>query len=202
MTSWHVHKLISKLSNTTIIIISLLTNAIYPSTCRCCCGQSRIHHPTLGIEIGSPVDSWTPYKHTRMHPTDAYGTIEFQGGAHPTKAQVSQFASCLSVFAGKSSSLFVVHHKILIELMKGASSSVALLPYFMPVGRFCFDCCRCTFSCRHISWKRHSCKSNPIIMIFRSIDGYSGLCREYKISFQMLIRKFNSITLLEKKFPI
>lgn len=28
-----------------------------------------------------------PFKHTRPHPTDAYGTIEFQGGAHPTKAQ-------------------------------------------------------------------------------------------------------------------
>lgn len=31
---------------------------------------------------------WVPFKHTRPHPTDAYGTIEFQGGAHPTKAQV------------------------------------------------------------------------------------------------------------------
>lgn len=30
-----------------------------------------------------------PTKHTRAQPTDAYGTIEFQGGAHPTKAQVS-----------------------------------------------------------------------------------------------------------------
>lgn len=40
-----------------------------------------------GIEIGVPGDSWFPNKHTRSHPTDAYGTIEFQGSAHPTKAQ-------------------------------------------------------------------------------------------------------------------
>lgn len=56
---------------------------------RCCCGQSRQTHPTHpGIEPGSPGDIWLPNKHTRPHPTDAYGTIEFQGGAHPTKAQV------------------------------------------------------------------------------------------------------------------
>lgn len=58
--------------------------------CRCCCGQSRQTHPTIpGIEPGSPGDAWLPNKHTRPHPTDAYGTIEFQGGAHPTKAQVN-----------------------------------------------------------------------------------------------------------------
>lgn len=57
---------------------------------RCCCGQSRQTHPTIpGIEAGSPGDVWLPNKHTRSHPTDAYGTIEFQGGAHPTKAQVN-----------------------------------------------------------------------------------------------------------------
>lgn len=56
---------------------------------RCCCGQSRTTHPTIaGIEAGSPGDVWVPFRHTRPHPTDAYGTIEFQGGAHPTKAQV------------------------------------------------------------------------------------------------------------------
>lgn len=56
---------------------------------RCCCGQARQTHPTIpGIEAGSPGDTWLPNKHTRPHATDAYGTIEFQGGAHPTKAQV------------------------------------------------------------------------------------------------------------------
>ncbi|XP_059613216.1 transient receptor potential cation channel trpm isoform X3 [Phlebotomus argentipes] len=55
---------------------------------RCCCGQARLTHPVLaGVDVGSPADTWTPFKHTRSHPTDAYGTIEFQGGAHPTKAQ-------------------------------------------------------------------------------------------------------------------
>ncbi|XP_050744143.1 transient receptor potential cation channel trpm isoform X12 [Drosophila biarmipes] len=55
---------------------------------KCCCGQAQITHQTIpGIESGSPGDPWLPTKHTRPQPTDAYGTIEFQGGAHPTKAQ-------------------------------------------------------------------------------------------------------------------
>lgn len=33
-------------------------------------------------------EHWSPVKNTRPFPTDAYGTIEFQGGPHPTKAQV------------------------------------------------------------------------------------------------------------------
>lgn len=59
---------------------------------RCCCGQDRTTHPVVpGIEIGVLGDIWHPQKHTRAHPTDAYGTIEFQGSAHPTKAQVKFF---------------------------------------------------------------------------------------------------------------
>ncbi|XP_041632706.1 transient receptor potential cation channel trpm isoform X6 [Drosophila kikkawai] len=55
---------------------------------KCCCGQVQITHQTIpGIESGSPGDLWLPTKHTRPQTTDAYGTIEFQGGAHPTKAQ-------------------------------------------------------------------------------------------------------------------
>ncbi|CAO1309963.1 unnamed protein product [Diamesa hyperborea] len=55
---------------------------------KCCCGQDRTTHCIVpGIEIGVPGDFWFPNKHTRSHPTDAYGTIEFQGSAHPTKAQ-------------------------------------------------------------------------------------------------------------------
>ncbi|XP_038115217.1 transient receptor potential cation channel trpm isoform X4 [Culex quinquefasciatus] len=54
----------------------------------CCCGQERRTHQTVpGIEPGVAGDVWQPQKHTRPQPTDAYGTIEFQGGAHPTKAQ-------------------------------------------------------------------------------------------------------------------
>ncbi|VDM29561.1 unnamed protein product, partial [Toxocara canis] len=30
---------------------------------------------------------WTIRKHTVVLPTDSYGTIEFQGGPHPYKAQ-------------------------------------------------------------------------------------------------------------------
>lgn len=57
---------------------------------RCCCGQDRTTHTIVpGIDIGIAGDTWLPHKHTRAHPTDAYGTIEFQGSAHPTKAQVS-----------------------------------------------------------------------------------------------------------------
>ncbi|XP_054741351.1 transient receptor potential cation channel trpm isoform X4 [Anastrepha obliqua] len=55
---------------------------------KCCCGQARQTHQTIpGIESGTSGDTWLPQKHTRAQPTDAYGTIEFQGGAHPTKAQ-------------------------------------------------------------------------------------------------------------------
>ncbi|XP_058838515.1 transient receptor potential cation channel trpm isoform X9 [Topomyia yanbarensis] len=54
----------------------------------CCCGQERRTHQLVpGIEPGVVGDFWQPQKHTRPQPTDAYGTIEFQGGAHPTKAQ-------------------------------------------------------------------------------------------------------------------
>lgn len=34
-------------------------------------------------------DQWSPGKNTRASATDAYGTIEFQGGPHPTKAEVN-----------------------------------------------------------------------------------------------------------------
>lgn len=67
----------------------LINNPLF--TFRCCCGQSRINHPiVVGVEIGKFGDEWHPNKHTRPHPTDAYGTIEFQGGPHPTKAQVNR----------------------------------------------------------------------------------------------------------------
>ncbi|KAK4317577.1 hypothetical protein Pmani_011358 [Petrolisthes manimaculis] len=56
---------------------------------RCCCGQLWQFH-----RDGSPATlrhgedlHWSPSRHTHLLPTDAYGTLEFQGGAHPTKAQ-------------------------------------------------------------------------------------------------------------------
>ena len=64
---------------------------------RCCCGHSYTHHCGIGADVQSFPNSaaaeaerelWTPGKNTRSYPTDAYGTIEFQGLPHPTKAQV------------------------------------------------------------------------------------------------------------------
>ena len=43
-------------------------------------------------------------KHTEAHPTDAYGTIEFQGGPHPSKAQVSHMVE----FGGGGGQLVVI----------------------------------------------------------------------------------------------
>lgn len=35
-------------------------------------------------------ERWSVPKHTRYEPTDAFGVIEFEGMAHPTKAQVKE----------------------------------------------------------------------------------------------------------------
>ena len=43
----------------------------------------------------TPHEHWNVIRHTELLPTDAYGTIEFQGGPHPTKAQVIAFPSKL-----------------------------------------------------------------------------------------------------------
>nr|XP_031831951.1 transient receptor potential cation channel trpm isoform X6 [Nomia melanderi] len=68
---------------------------------RCCCGHSYTHHCGTGADIKSYTASntkekdreqWSPSKNTRSLPTDAYGTIEFQGGPHPTKAQYVRLA--------------------------------------------------------------------------------------------------------------
>lgn len=63
---------------------------------RCCCGQLWQFH-----RDGSPATlrqsqelHWSPSRHTQLQPTDAYGTLEFQGGAHPTKAQVRCLSYC------------------------------------------------------------------------------------------------------------
>lgn len=65
---------------------------------RCCCGNSYTHHCGIGADVQSynlnnsiekDSEQWSVGKNTCAFPTDAYGTIEFQGGPHPTKAQVS-----------------------------------------------------------------------------------------------------------------
>ncbi|KAK4884574.1 hypothetical protein RN001_000845 [Aquatica leii] len=54
---------------------------------RCSCGRlSTLHVPSSTSET-IPSEVWLPSKHTKATATDAYGTIEFQGGPHPTKAQ-------------------------------------------------------------------------------------------------------------------
>ncbi|XP_076682032.1 transient receptor potential cation channel, subfamily M isoform X1 [Andrena cerasifolii] len=71
------------------------------TTSRCCCGYSYTHHCGTGADVQSFTaintkekdrEQWSPGKNTRPNPTDAYGTIEFQGGPHPTKAQYVRLA--------------------------------------------------------------------------------------------------------------
>ncbi|XP_010133830.1 PREDICTED: transient receptor potential cation channel subfamily M member 3-like, partial [Buceros rhinoceros silvestris] len=77
---------------------------IIPSTKdphRCCCGRLIGQHvgltPSISViqneknegrltrnDIQS--EKWSISKHTQLSPTDAFGTIEFQGGGHSNKA--------------------------------------------------------------------------------------------------------------------
>ena len=40
------------------------------------------------MRVTYPDQRWTVARNTETAPTDAYGTMEFLGGPHPTKAQV------------------------------------------------------------------------------------------------------------------
>lgn len=82
---------------------------------RCCCGLSLNEHaPDVKLEalarlgasgfralvtggpnaagrrIPSTTERWQVKTHTREMSTNAYGTVEFQGGPHPTRARVSK----------------------------------------------------------------------------------------------------------------
>ncbi|XP_064607878.1 transient receptor potential cation channel subfamily M member 3-like isoform X2 [Liolophura sinensis] len=65
---------------------------------KCCCGRGEAWHCTF---LPSPIhgsttkldEKWHPNKHTEAKPTDAYGTIEFQGAPHPSKAQYMRLSS-------------------------------------------------------------------------------------------------------------
>ncbi|XP_033608000.1 transient receptor potential cation channel trpm isoform X2 [Cryptotermes secundus] len=63
---------------------------------RCYCGLSFTFHRGTGLDVDSykaaEQQQWTPSRHTQPSPTDAYGTIEFQGGPHPSKAQYVRLA--------------------------------------------------------------------------------------------------------------
>lgn len=43
-------------------------------------------------------EKWSISKHTQLSPTDAFGTIEFQGGGHSNKAMVTPITNLLSSF--------------------------------------------------------------------------------------------------------
>ncbi|XP_018615587.1 transient receptor potential cation channel subfamily M member 3 isoform X3 [Scleropages formosus] len=67
---------------------------------RCCCGRLIGQHVGLPPSISSSqndkserltkndslLEKWSISKHTQISPTDAFGTIEFQGGGHSNKA--------------------------------------------------------------------------------------------------------------------
>jgi len=42
------------------------------------------------MRVTYPDQRWSVDQNTVITPTDAYGTIEFLGGPHPTKAQVGK----------------------------------------------------------------------------------------------------------------
>ncbi len=63
---------------------------------RCCCGRDFLEHNEHVQIVANDInflsvkkdERWSIGKHTRCEPTDAFGVIEFEGMAHPTKAQV------------------------------------------------------------------------------------------------------------------
>ncbi|XP_010073447.1 PREDICTED: transient receptor potential cation channel subfamily M member 3-like [Pterocles gutturalis] len=74
----------------------------------CCCGRLIGQHvgltPSISIIQNEKNESrltrndiqsekWSISKHTQLSPTDAFGTIEFQGGGHSNKAMVTMFFS-------------------------------------------------------------------------------------------------------------
>ncbi|CAL8261953.1 unnamed protein product [Merluccius merluccius] len=75
-------------------------NHIFPTKdpTRCACGQLITAHVAPGavnskpaednqlVHLEVPQEKWSVVKHTRTYPTDAYGTIEFQGGGFVNKA--------------------------------------------------------------------------------------------------------------------
>lgn len=79
-------------------------SVLFYSYCRCCCGRLIGQHvgltPSISIiqneknegRLGRndvQSEKWSIGKHTQLSPTDAFGTIEFQGGGHSNKAMVT-----------------------------------------------------------------------------------------------------------------
>jgi hypothetical protein len=82
---------------------------------RCMCGRLKLQHPSKPestVRVAYPVQRWSVSQHTEASPTDAYGTIEFQGGPHPTKAEVPTTLHS-SHFAGILQNLMIIFHPCL-----------------------------------------------------------------------------------------
>ncbi|XP_076465905.1 transient receptor potential cation channel subfamily M member 1-like [Babylonia areolata] len=66
---------------------------------KCCCGRGENWHVGLNkIKDqhhldGGTIERWHPLRHTITQATDAFGTIEFQGAPHPSKAQYIRLSS-------------------------------------------------------------------------------------------------------------
>lgn len=89
----------------------LISHSFYWLCHRCCCGRLIGQHIGLPPSISSNQneksdrvpkndslsEKWSISKHTQLSPTDAFGTIEFQGGGHSNKAMVDAFNLLLTM---------------------------------------------------------------------------------------------------------
>lgn len=129
---WHLKRGIMLLVSSLIRVRFRDHNLLFAMSFRCCCGQDRTTHTVVpGIDIGVLGDTWLPNKHTRPNPTDAYGTIEFQGSAHPTKAQVRTILVALmkafshsTFFAAPGGLYFAVRTSVLRHEARTNSAAV------------------------------------------------------------------------------
>lgn len=91
------------------IIYKSYINFYFRLSSRCCCGRLIGQHVGLPPGISSSQndkaerlakndslsEKWSISKHTQLSPTDAFGTIEFQGGGHSNKAMVTPVKNLL-----------------------------------------------------------------------------------------------------------
>lgn len=73
-------------------IYAVVVHLSTPDCNSCGCGRSAEKHPNKNsFRSDQKVKNvnWNISRHTTPFPTDAYGTLEFQGGPHPTKARVT-----------------------------------------------------------------------------------------------------------------
>ena len=66
---------------------------------RCICGRSRKNHPHIDDLLHHTNHDWTSTKNTKELPTDAAGTLEFQGTGEGDKAQFIRLSDTSSYSA-------------------------------------------------------------------------------------------------------